>query len=118
MLSQSSAASSAFAVPLTPTSLMPRPASLAAATPATDRLFDVGPAADQAWFPSDHLFTAASSGARTRELLGALDGQARLLDDLLAACAAGAATMPPSMLTAIQVAAAALAAARGEPSHA
>ena len=65
------------------------------------------------WFPSEHLFAAASDGARTRSLLAAVDGQARLVDDLLAACAAGAATLPPALFEALQRSAVTLAAAQG-----
>src|SRR5690349_17775887 len=66
--------------------------------------------ADASWFPADHLFAAVSDGARTRSLLAAVDHQARLLDDLLAACSAGAATLPPALLQALQVSAVSLAA--------
>ena len=64
------------------------------------------------WFPADHLFGAVSGGARTRALLAAVDGQARLVDDLLAACAVGAATLPPALLEAVRTAATSLATAQ------
>ena len=70
------------------------------------------PEATAPWFPTDHLFGAVSGGARTRALLAAVDGQARLVDDLLAACAAGAATLPPALLDAVRAAATSLAAAQ------
>jgi hypothetical protein len=70
------------------------------------------PEATAPWFPTDHLFGAVSGGTRTRALLAAVDGQARLVDDLLAACAAGAATLPPALLDAVREAATSLAAAQ------
>jgi hypothetical protein len=69
----------------------------------------------RSWFPTDQLFVAASDGGRTRELLAAVDSQARLLDELLAACAVGAATVPPALLRAVQLSAVALAAVHGDP---
>ena len=82
---------------------------------AEDRMRGDGGLADVgvSWFPADHLFTGASDGTRTRTLLAAVDGQARLVDDLLAACAAGAATLPPALLEALQRSAMTLATAQG-----
>ena len=68
-------------------------------------------ASGAAWFPADHLFDASVDASRARALLAAGDQQVRLVDDLLAACAAGAATLPPSLMQALQVSAVALAAA-------
>jgi hypothetical protein len=67
------------------------------------------------WFPTEHLFAAASDGARTRALLAAVDGQARLVDDLLAAFAAGAATMPPTLVETLRAAAVTLAEVQRNP---
>lgn len=63
------------------------------------------------WFPAAPLLDAAATGERLARALGALDGQARLLEDLLAACAVGAAVLPPAMLAAVRVAHGALVAA-------
>lgn len=70
--------------------------------------------AGASWFPSAHLLEGASSGARTRELLLTLEGQARLMDDLLAACAVGAGTLPPSLLSALHAARQSVAAVQGD----
>ena len=62
------------------------------------------------WFPTGHLFTAVADGKRTRDLLATLNAQAHLVDDLLAACAAGGATLPPALQLAFQRSAETLAA--------
>ena len=54
------------------------------------------------WFPTEHLFAAVADATRMRALLATVAAQARLVDDLLAACAAGGATLPAPLLLAFQ----------------
>lgn len=97
----------------------PVPVASPAGAPVPLRLATPGMAAPAAapapvdegtWFPTAPLLAAAASGERLSDALVALDGQGRLLDELLAACAVGAASLPPALLAAVRTARAAVAA--------
>lgn len=111
MLPPTTHSAASFAAPTVPAAALVRyPEASASHEPGLAR--DTPERGEPApWFPADHLFTP--DAAHTRALLVALSDQARLLDDVLAACAAGAASLPPTLHRAVQLAAVAMAATHG-----